>query len=129
MHCSLLAEDAIKSAIKDYQSKREKRLALAVSLDYQVSLGVHADSTGPGFRIQCRQRHRCGMNGVYDVGLSSLRSSSISRDDQGGEGVICYDKTAGEEKQIIQRGETNQPAGRSRAAGEEQWSSQQCIST
>lgn len=32
MHCSLLAEDAIKSAIKDYQSKREKRLAaLAVS--------------------------------------------------------------------------------------------------
>lgn len=27
LHCSLLAEDAIKSAIKDYQSKREKRLA------------------------------------------------------------------------------------------------------
>jgi NifU-like protein involved in Fe-S cluster formation len=33
VHCSLLAEDAIKSAIKDYQTKREKRLAaLAVSL-------------------------------------------------------------------------------------------------
>ena len=31
MHCSLLAEDAIKSAIKDYQTKREKRLAMAVS--------------------------------------------------------------------------------------------------
>lgn len=32
VHCSLLAEDAIKSAIKDYQVKREKRLAAAVSL-------------------------------------------------------------------------------------------------
>ncbi|KAK1925172.1 NifU-like N terminal domain-containing protein [Papiliotrema laurentii] len=31
LHCSLLAEDAIKSAIKDYQSKREKRLALAAA--------------------------------------------------------------------------------------------------
>ncbi len=29
VHCSLLAEDAIKSAIKDYQMKREKRLAMA----------------------------------------------------------------------------------------------------
>lgn len=29
MHCSLLAEDAIKSAIKDYQDKRTKRLAAA----------------------------------------------------------------------------------------------------
>ncbi|WVQ78438.1 iron sulfur cluster assembly protein 1, mitochondrial [Cryptococcus sp. DSM 104549] len=29
LHCSLLAEDAIKSAIKDYQSKRAKRLAAA----------------------------------------------------------------------------------------------------
>lgn len=29
LHCSLLAEDAIKSAIKDYQGKRAKRLALA----------------------------------------------------------------------------------------------------
>lgn len=29
VHCSLLAEDAIKSAIKDYQTKREKRLAMA----------------------------------------------------------------------------------------------------
>lgn len=29
VHCSLLAEDAIKSAIKDYQTKREKRLKLA----------------------------------------------------------------------------------------------------
>lgn len=27
VHCSLLAEDAIKSAIKDYQSKRAQRLA------------------------------------------------------------------------------------------------------
>ncbi|WVO20982.1 iron sulfur cluster assembly protein 1, mitochondrial [Cryptococcus decagattii] len=27
LHCSLLAEDAIKSAIKDYQSKRAQRLA------------------------------------------------------------------------------------------------------
>ena len=34
VHCSLLAEDAIKSAIKDYQQKREKRLAMAaVRLD------------------------------------------------------------------------------------------------
>lgn len=29
MHCSLLAEDAIKSAIKDYQTKRAKALAAA----------------------------------------------------------------------------------------------------
>ncbi|GFZ45883.1 Iron sulfur cluster scaffold protein 1 [Saitozyma sp. JCM 24511] len=29
LHCSLLAEDAIKSAIKDYQVKREKRLSMA----------------------------------------------------------------------------------------------------
>jgi len=29
VHCSLLAEDAIKSAIKDYQKKRELRLAAA----------------------------------------------------------------------------------------------------
>lgn len=29
LHCSLLAEDAIKSAIKDYQDKRSKRLAAA----------------------------------------------------------------------------------------------------
>ncbi|KAL7424271.1 iron-binding protein [Cryptotrichosporon argae] len=29
LHCSLLAEDAIKSAIKDYQAKRAKRLAAA----------------------------------------------------------------------------------------------------
>lgn len=29
LHCSLLAEDAIKSAIKDYQDKRAKRLAAA----------------------------------------------------------------------------------------------------
>jgi hypothetical protein len=29
VHCSLLAEDAIKSAIKDYQVKREKRLSMA----------------------------------------------------------------------------------------------------
>ncbi|TXT04917.1 hypothetical protein VHUM_04000 [Vanrija humicola] len=29
LHCSLLAEDAIKSAIKDYQEKRAKRLAQA----------------------------------------------------------------------------------------------------
>jgi len=31
LHCSLLAEDAIKSAIKDYQTKREKRLAMAAA--------------------------------------------------------------------------------------------------
>lgn len=29
VHCSLLAEDAIKSAIKDYQTKRAQRLAAA----------------------------------------------------------------------------------------------------
>ncbi|ADV19345.1 iron sulfur cluster assembly protein 2, mitochondrial [Cryptococcus gattii E566] len=29
LHCSLLAEDAIKSAIKDYQTKRAQRLAAA----------------------------------------------------------------------------------------------------
>ncbi|WWD09817.1 iron sulfur cluster assembly protein 2, mitochondrial [Kwoniella europaea PYCC6329] len=29
LHCSLLAEDAIKSAIKDYQTKRAKRLSTA----------------------------------------------------------------------------------------------------
>ncbi|ORY30007.1 NifU-like N terminal domain-domain-containing protein [Naematelia encephala] len=29
LHCSMLAEDAIKSAIKDYQTKRAKRLAMA----------------------------------------------------------------------------------------------------
>lgn len=29
VHCSLLAEDAIKSAIKDYQVKRDKRMAMA----------------------------------------------------------------------------------------------------
>lgn len=29
LHCSLLAEDAIKSAIKDYQTKRAQRLASA----------------------------------------------------------------------------------------------------
>lgn len=29
VHCSLLAEDAIKSAIKDYQTKRAQRLASA----------------------------------------------------------------------------------------------------
>lgn len=28
VHCSLLAEDAIKSAIKDYQTKRAKRMAM-----------------------------------------------------------------------------------------------------
>jgi iron-sulfur cluster assembly enzyme ISCU, mitochondrial len=26
VHCSMLAEDAIKSAIRDYQSKRAKRM-------------------------------------------------------------------------------------------------------
>ncbi|WWC69161.1 iron sulfur cluster assembly protein 1, mitochondrial [Kwoniella pini CBS 10737] len=31
LHCSLLAEDAIKSAIKDYQTKRAKRLSTANS--------------------------------------------------------------------------------------------------
>jgi hypothetical protein len=28
VHCSMLAEDAIKSAIRDYQSKRTKRATL-----------------------------------------------------------------------------------------------------
>ncbi|WVW82752.1 iron sulfur cluster assembly protein 2, mitochondrial [Kwoniella bestiolae CBS 10118] len=31
LHCSLLAEDAIKSAIKDYQTKRAKRLSTATT--------------------------------------------------------------------------------------------------
>lgn len=31
MHCSLLAEDAIKSAIKDYQTKRAKQMATATA--------------------------------------------------------------------------------------------------
>lgn len=26
LHCSMLAEDAIKAAVKDYQSKREKKV-------------------------------------------------------------------------------------------------------
>ena len=37
VHCSMLAEDAIKSAIRDYQSKRTKK----------VTLGPDAMSIGP----------------------------------------------------------------------------------
>lgn len=42
VHCSLLAEDAIKSAIKDYQTKREKRLAMA-AVSIRLSLITHFD--------------------------------------------------------------------------------------
>ena len=42
MHCSLLAEDAIKSAIKDYQDKRAKRMAMA-SVCHQSRVGMLAD--------------------------------------------------------------------------------------
>ena len=37
VHCSMLAEDAIKSAIRDYQSKRTKR----------ATLGPEASTLGP----------------------------------------------------------------------------------
>jgi len=37
LHCSMLAEDAIKSAIRDYQSKRTKR----------ATLGPEASTLGP----------------------------------------------------------------------------------
>jgi hypothetical protein len=45
VHCSLLAEDAIKSAIKDYQSKRDKRLAFATVRDTYRSPPVCAPLT------------------------------------------------------------------------------------
>ena len=38
VHCSMLAEDAIKSAIRDYQSKRTKK----------ATLGPNAASVGSG---------------------------------------------------------------------------------
>ncbi len=42
MHCSLLAEDAIKSAIKDYQTKRAKQLAAAQAASAPVQQAAHA---------------------------------------------------------------------------------------
>ncbi|KAK8869529.1 FeS cluster assembly scaffold IscU [Kwoniella newhampshirensis] len=45
LHCSLLAEDAIKSAIKDYQTKRAKRTAPATpppSASATAQTAVHA---------------------------------------------------------------------------------------
>ncbi|WVF71890.1 iron sulfur cluster assembly protein 1, mitochondrial [Kwoniella sp. CBS 6097] len=38
LHCSLLAEDAIKSAIKDYQTKRSKRLSAGATPPPQPTL-------------------------------------------------------------------------------------------
>ncbi|WVQ99020.1 hypothetical protein IAU59_006152 [Kwoniella sp. CBS 9459] len=38
LHCSLLAEDAIKSAIKDYQTKRAKRLSAGATPPPQPTL-------------------------------------------------------------------------------------------
>ena len=38
MHCSMLAEDAIKSAIRDYQSKRSPKTPI---------LGTNALNAGP----------------------------------------------------------------------------------
>jgi hypothetical protein len=40
VHCSLLAEDAIKSAIKDYQTKREKRLKLAAVCRHERLMSI-----------------------------------------------------------------------------------------
>jgi hypothetical protein len=43
VHCSLLAEDAIKSAIKDYKKKRDTRLgAGATSQAASAPQAVHA---------------------------------------------------------------------------------------
>jgi NifU-like protein involved in Fe-S cluster formation len=42
LHCSLLAEDAIKSAIKDYQTKRAKQLAAAQAASARVQQAAHA---------------------------------------------------------------------------------------
>lgn len=39
MHCSMLAEDAIKSAIRDYQSKRSK-LGPTIGPDSPVAAGA-----------------------------------------------------------------------------------------
>ena len=47
MHCSMLAEDAVKSAIRDYQSKRNKKptlgpdvAAAAVGTSMGTSMGT-----------------------------------------------------------------------------------------
>ncbi|CAK9783513.1 FeS cluster assembly scaffold IscU [Cutaneotrichosporon oleaginosum] len=42
LHCSLLAEDAIKSAIKDYQSKRANQLAAAQATSAPIQQAAHA---------------------------------------------------------------------------------------
>jgi nitrogen fixation protein NifU and related proteins len=44
IHCSVLAEDAIKSAILDYKKKRDARQALASSTPAQAAREEHAPS-------------------------------------------------------------------------------------
>jgi nitrogen fixation NifU-like protein len=53
IHCSVLAEDAIKSAIQDYKKKREARQALAGGVPSSISPSVassrepaHAEAAG-----------------------------------------------------------------------------------
>lgn len=70
VHCSLLAEDAIKSAIKDYQGKREKRLAMAAVCLAPQNLPLPKCSCFAGRR---RTDRRCSDHGhSLTVGLCEM---------------------------------------------------------